>query len=269
MKTSTVDMSRMKWVPFLSLLKKEIKRFLRVARQTLLIPLVNSGLYLFIFGVSLGDKIAMEGVPHYLAFLIPGILMMGCMNNAFQNSSSSIGSSKFHGDLEDLRVVPLSASQIALAMSLGGLVRGVAVAILIFLMGDVFYWFSVGEFLTIQHPFLLTYFLVTGGLVFSCLGIAIGFWAKNFDQMTAVGGFILLPLLYLGGVFFSIDQLHPIWQWISQLNPMLYFINGVRYGIVGHTDVEMEIAGLFTFITTILLYWLAVRSIRNGMYGRW
>lgn len=198
---SQSNSANMKWTPFVSLLSKETKRFLRVARQTLLIPIVNSALYLFIFGVSLGDKIAMEGVQHYLAFLIPGILMMGCLNNAFQNSSSSIGSSRFHGDLEDLRVVPLSPTQISLAMSIGGLLRGLAVACLIFLMGQLFYWFTVNDLLSIQHPFILIYFLVTGGLVFSSLGIAVGFWAKNFDQMQAVGGFILLPLLYLGGVF--------------------------------------------------------------------
>jgi ABC-2 type transport system permease protein len=268
MKSQAVP-GNMKWVPFLSLLEKEIKRFIRVARQTLLIPIVNSALYLFIFGVSLGDKIAMEGVSHYLAFLIPGILMMGCLNNAFQNSSSSIGSSRFHGDLEDLRVVPLSPIQIALAMSIGGLTRGVVVAALIFLMGQLFFWFSVHDLLSIEHPMALLYFLVTGGLVFSSLGISVGFWAKNFDQMTAVGGFILLPLLYLGGVFFSIEQLHPIWQTISKFNPMLYFINGVRYGIVGHTDVDINMAFAFTGLTTIFLYWLAVRSIRNGLYSRW
>jgi len=262
-------MNTMQWIPFLTLLEKEIKRFVRVARQTLLIPIVNSGLYLFIFGVNLGDKIALNGVEHYLAFLIPGILMMGCLNNAFQNSSSSIGSSRFHGDLEDLRVVPLSPIQIALAMSIGGLARGAAVAVLIFLMGEVFYWYTLGDYLTIQHPIYLAYFIVTGGLVFSALGIAVGFWAKNFDQMSAVGGFILLPLIYLGGVFFSIEQLHPIWQTISRINPMLYFINGVRYGVVGHSDVDIGVALIFTFATTIFLYWLAVRSIRNGLYARW
>jgi len=255
--------------PFYTLFSKEIRRFLRVARQTLLIPIVNAGLYLLIFGVNLGGSISLGGELHYLAFLIPGIVMMGCLNNAFQNSSSSISTSRFHGDFEDLRIVPLHPIQIALALSLGGMVRGTLVAGLILLMGEIFFFYSQGQILGISHPFIMCFFLMMGGLAFSILGIVIGFWAKNFDQMSAIGGFVLLPLMYLGGVFFSLEMLHPFWQTLSKFNPMLYFINGVRYGILGTSDVELWLCTLFAILTTLFLYILAYRNIKHGYYGRW
>ncbi len=257
------------WTPFMTLFMKENKRFMRVARQTLLIPIVNSSLYLLIFGVSLGSSINLGGVQHYLAFLIPGILMMACLNNAFQNSSSSISTSRFHGDFEDLRIVPLTPVQIAMALSLGGVVRGMAVGVLIFLVGEVFYYFTLGELLGVAHPAALLYFLFMGGLAFSNLGIICGFWAKNFDQMSAIGGFILLPLMYLGGVFFSLQMLHPFWQTLSRFNPMLYFINGVRFGILGASDVDASTCAIVSLVTTLLLYLLAFRNIKYGNYGRW
>jgi len=262
-------MNEFRWTPFFTLLTKENKRFLKVAKQTLLIPIVNSSLYLLIFGVSLGENIKVGGTGGYLAFLIPGILMMGVLNNAFQNSSSSIGTSRFHGDLEDLRTVPLSPYQIVLAMSLGGLTRGLSVGFLIFLVGQVFYYFTFKEFLGVTNPGALIFFLVTGGLAFANLGISVGFWAKNFDQLTAVGGFVLLPLLYLGGVFFSLSHMHPFWQVISQANPMLYFINGVRYGFLGTSDIPPWTSALVSFFTTMALFLFAFRKVKNGQYGRW
>lgn len=257
------------FTPFLALLKKEIARFFRVIGQTLLVPLVNSTLYLLIFGVSLGSSIQVSGLSSYLAFLIPGLVMMGVLNNAFQNSSSSIGTSKFHGDLEDLRIVPLSATQIVWALGIGGLVRGVLVGFITFSIGEVFYRIQVGELLPIHHPFLLFFFLVMGGLSFSFLGISIAFKAKSIDQLSAITGFILLPLMYLGGVFFSLENLHPFWRAASHINPMLYFINGVRFGILGMADISLSLALAVSFLTTAALYGLALYTVRNGIYSRW
>ncbi len=262
-------MNELTWTPFLTLFWKEIARFVRVGRQTLLIPIVNSGLYLLIFGVSLGSSISLGGEHHYLAFLIPGIVMMGCLNNAFQNSSSSISTSRFHGDFEDLRVAPLTSVQIAMALSLGGVARGLSVAFLILAVGEAFYFFTLGEFLRINYPLVVLFFLFIGGMAFSNLGIIIGFWAKSFDQMSAIGGFVLLPLMYLGGVFFSLSMLHPFWQLLSKFNPMLYFINGMRYGVLGVSDIDVWICVLFSVVTTVVLYLLAFRNIKYGNYGRW
>ena len=259
----------LRWTPFEALFRKELRRFWRVFTQTVLIPLINSSLYLLIFGVSLGNKIRIgEGLP-YIAFLIPGLVMMGVLNNAFQNASSSIGTSKFHGDLEDLRVVPLVPWQIVWALSLAGLIRGIIVGIITFGIGEFFYRLSQHALLSIAHPVVLAFFLVLGGLSFSQLGIIISFRAKNFDQLSAVGGFILLPLMYLGGVFFPLHGLAPFWQNISKANPLLYFINGVRFGVLGAADIRWSLAALFSSLTLVLLYWYSLVTVKNGTYHRW
>jgi ABC-2 type transport system permease protein len=251
------------------LFKKEIRRFVRVIAQTIFIPLINSTLYLLIFGVSLGKNIQVAQHASYLSFLIPGLVMMGVLNNAFQNSSSSIGTSKFHGDLEDLRVVPLKPWQILWALALGGLIRGILVGTITFSVGEFFYWYTEKALLSITHPFLLFVFLCLGGLSFGQLGIVVAFRARNFDQMAAIGGFVLLPLMYLGGVFFPLHNLHPFWQGVSQLNPMIYFINGVRFSILGVADIPWPLCLAISALTLGGLTLYALHSIRHGFFRRW
>jgi len=264
----TLPRGELVWTPFLSLFRKELLRFWRVIGQTLLIPLVNSTLYLMIFGVSLGDHIQVSNWP-YLAFLIPGLLVMGVMNNAFQNSSSSIATSKFHGDLEDLRVVPLSSTQIVAAMSVAGMFRGILVGTITFSVGEFFYWWRMGAALVPEHFAWLLFFLVTGGLSFSLLGIIVGFQARSIDQLSTIGGFILLPLMYLGGVFFPLESLHPFWRSLSRANPMLYFVNGVRHGILGQADISAYLSASFSLLSVAVLFCLALRMVKQGRYGRW
>jgi len=258
-----------RFAPFWTLYIREMKRFLKVIFQTVVSPLITAVLYLLIFGVSLGSSIQPKHGFSYLAFLIPGLIMMSVLNNAFQNSSSSIVSGKFSGDLEDLRVVPLSQNQILWALCLGGLTRGFIVGLVTFFVGEIFYFVVQGEWLAIAHPVWLMAFLALGGLSFSMLGVPIAFWARSFDQVSAVGSFILLPLIYLGGVFFSLENLHPIWRTISHFNPVLYFINGVRFGILGVSDVNVWQAGLVAVISLFIFYVIALRSLRTGSYQRW
>jgi ABC-2 type transport system permease protein len=254
---------------FVTLFEREIKRFLKVVVQTVVTPFVSSFLYLLVFGVTLGSQVKVhESVP-YLAFLIPGLMMMGLMNNAFQNSSSSIVSSKFSGDLEDIRVAPITNQQIIWAMSLGGVVRGALVALVTYLVGTVFYYFQQGEFLTIAHPLVLLYFVVVGGLIFGMLGIAIAFWARTFDQLSAFSAFVLLPLTYLGGVFISISNLHPFWQVVAKLNPLLYLINGLRYGVVGVSDVALMDSVLLSLAGFGVFYGVSLWSLQKGSFQRW
>ena len=255
--------------PFWSLYIREMKRFLKVIFQTVFTPLINATLYLLIFGLSLGKNIHLEGGLSYLAFLIPGLVMMSVLNNAFQNSSSSIVAGKFAGDLEDLKVVPLSSNQIIWALSIAGVCRGFVVGLITFLVGEVFYFLIENSFLGIANPFILLFFLIAGGLVFAQLGITIAFWAKTFDQVSAVGSFVLVPLIYLGGVFFSLSGLHPFWQNLSKFNPVLYLINGVRYGLLGHSDVDIRVATLVCLGTLGLFYYLSFRSLKFGNFTRW
>lgn len=254
---------------FITLFTREIKRFMKVVVQTIVTPFVSSFLYLLVFGVSLGSQVQVHGGVPYLAFLIPGLMMMGLMNNAFQNSSSSIVSSKFSGDLEDIRVAPITNQQIIWAMSLGGVVRGGLVALVTYLVGAVFYYFQQHEVLTILHPVALIYFVIMGGLIFGMIGIAVAFWANSFDQLSAFSAFVLLPLTYLGGVFISVESLHPFWQVVAKLNPLLYLINGLRYGVLGVSDVDITLAVILSLIGFVVFYGVSLLALRKGSFQRW
>ena len=262
-------MSRPAVLGFFGLMNKEIRRFGKVAVQTVVTPFVTSFLYLLIFGVSLGASIKLSSGLSYLSFLIPGLVMMSVLNNCYQNSSSSIISGKFSGDLEDLRRVPLTSNQIVWALSFGGLVRGILVGCITFFVGLLFIKNIDGAWLGIQHPGVLLYFILIGGLSFAQLGISVAFWAKTFDQASAFGAFVLLPLTYLGGVFFSIENLHPFWQTLSKFNPLLYLINGVRFGILGVSDVSVSVAAIVAFIGLVFFYCLARVAMRTGSFNRW
>lgn len=254
---------------FITLFTREIKRFMKVVVQTVVTPFVSSFLYLLVFGVSLGSQVQVHGGVPYLAFLIPGLMMMGLMNNAFQNSSSSIVSSKFSGDLEDIRVAPITNQQIIWAMSLGGVVRGGLVALVTYLVGAVFYYFQQHEVLTILHPLALIYFVIIGGLIFGMIGIAVAFWANSFDQLSAFSAFVLLPLTYLGGVFISVESLHPFWQVVAKLNPLLYLINGLRYGVLGVSDVDITLSVILSLIGFVVFYGVSLLALRKGSFQRW
>jgi ABC-2 type transport system permease protein len=262
-------MNRASFIPFWALLRREIQRFQKVLVQTVVTPLINSCLYLLIFGVSIGSRLGESHGLSYLAFLIPGLVMMGCLNNAFQNSSSSIVSSKFTGDLEDYKVSLLTSRQIVWAMSLGGLFRGFVVGSITFVVGDLFLYWTQGRLIPFSHPLAAVFFLVLGGLAFAQMGIAVAFWAQSFDQLSAVTSFLLLPLLYLGGVFFSIESLHPFWRHVAEMNPLLYLINGVRYGLVGASDVSIEKAAVIAVVFMLAMFLLSVRTLNRSSFSRW
>jgi ABC-2 type transport system permease protein len=254
---------------FYTLIRREIKRFLKVVIQTVVSPVISSFLYLLVFGVSLGASVQLKnGIP-YLSFLIPGLMVMGLINNAFQNSSSSVVTSKFSGDLEDIRVAPIPHSYIIWAMGLGGVFRGSLVALVTGLVGYTFHYFQLHEMVRIEHPFWLIYFFVVGGLIFSFIGIFVAVLANTFDQLSAFSTFILLPLTYLGGVFISIENLHPIWQTITRMNPLFYLINGFRYSILGHSDVLLSTAVIISLVGVSVTFAMATFALRKGSFSRW
>lgn len=265
----TTQTAPSEWIGFYTLFMRENKRFMKVIMQTVVTPFISSFLYLLVFGVSLGGSVQLANGVDYLAFLVPGLMMMGLMNNAFQNSSSSVVTSKFSGDLEDLRVAPLTNRQIIWAMGLGALVRGTVVATVTGIVGEAFYFFQQGHLIGVAHPLILLYFVVMGGLIFGLLGISIAFWAKTFDQLSAFSAFVLLPLTYLGGVFISIQSLHPFWQAVSKVNPLLYLINGMRFGMLGTSDVNLEFAMGISFVGLVVFYFVAKLSLEKGSFQRW
>lgn len=257
------------WAPFFTLLEKEVQRMLKVKGQTVITPTINATLYLLIFGVSLGKSITLKSGVSYLFFIVPGLVMMAALNNAYQNTASTIINSKFHGDLMDLRVVPLSNQMIVWALSLGALVRGFVVGLFTLLISLLFSYFSMGSLISIAHPILFLVFITVGSLTFGMLGIAIGFHATSFEKVNAVSSFVLLPLMYLGGVFFSTEQLHPFWQGVSRLNPMLYLINGVRYSTIEVSDVPLEASLGIAFFSFAVMFMISSYFVKNGSYSRW
>ncbi len=253
---------------FIFLFRRECHRFFKVLVQTVLTPVISAGLYLLIFGVSLGQHIDLGGT-RYLAFLIPGLMMMGLMNNSFQNSSSSLVSSKFTGDIEDLAIVPLSRAQIIWAMSFASVIRGAMVAVITLVVGEIFYYIRYQELLLPTHPFWLLYFVIMAGLVFGQLGLIAAFWAKTFDQLSAISTFVILPLTYLGGVFIPVSQLQPFWQMVSMANPLLYFINGLRYSMIGVTDVGIGMSAALVLMAGLVLNVVAHRVLSKVSFTRW
>ena len=251
------------------LLSREVQRFSKVLVQTIFIPAINSFIYLLIFGVSLGKNIQMMSGLSYLEFLIPGLIMMGCMNNSYQNGSSSLLGMKYGGDIVDIKASPLTIQQIIWAMSLGGLCRGLVVGVVVLISGELFYYFYESAFLIPKHPLYFILFCFIGGLTFTKLGIAVAFWAKTFDHISAIGGFIILPLIYLGGVFFSLENLSAFWVTVSYFNPLLYFINGVRYGVLGVSDVPISMAVWVSLLALLLFHLIAVWTLKKGSYQPW
>jgi len=256
-------------IPFYTLFRREIARFMKVLVQTVITPFISSFLYLLIFGVSLGAQMSASKGVSYLGFLIPGLMMMGLINNSFSNSSSSIVSSKFSGDMEDLRVAPVTNQNIIWAMSLASLVRGSMVALITYIVGSGFMFYQEGQWLPMVHPLAVLYFVIMGGLIFGLIGISVAFWATTFDQLSAFSAFILLPLTYLGGVFLSIEHLQPFWQWVSRCNPLLYLINGLRYGMLGVSDVPAWTSFTVSLVGFVVFYVGALISLKKGSFQRW
>jgi len=256
------------FVGFKTLFEKECKRFLKVVGQTIISPLISASLYLLIFGVNLADRISAQNGVNYLQFIIPGLMAMGILNNAFQNTTSSVISSKFHGDLQDLKVVPLSSNQILWAYALAATARGLIVGTAIFIVGELFYLSQYGVLMPIHNIFLLIVFTFFSGILFSFMGLGVAIYSNNFEQVTVIGTFVLLPLIYLGGVFFSIENMHPIWKIVSHLNPLFYLINGIRYSVIGVGDIQPGVSMVATVICVTIMYLIANIAVKKGSYLR-
>jgi ABC-2 type transport system permease protein len=166
-------------------------------------------------------------------------------------------------------VAPVTNNEIIWALSFGALFRGLLVATITFICGTLFYYMQKSDWLVIDHPLILIFFAITAGLMFGQIGICVAFWAKSFDQLSAFSAFILLPLTYLGGVFISLEHLSPFWQSVSRLNPLLYLINGLRYGFLGVSDVEISHAVVISLIGLVFFYGMAQVSLRKGSFQRW
>ncbi|NQV91150.1 ABC transporter permease [Candidatus Woesearchaeota archaeon] len=216
-----------------TLAQRETSRFLRVWQQTIIPPVITSTLFILIFGYSLGSRIKMVGDVGYLEFIIPGLLMMGVIMSAYMNTSSSLFISKFQKNIQEMLVSPLSYWQIIAALTMAAVFRGVLVGVSILGVSYIFADITVSNF------FILSYFMIMVSTIFAFAGIATALWATSFDKMNVFATFIITPLTYLGGVFFSIQMLPPMWQNVARFNPILYMVDGFRYGFIGTSDVSL------------------------------
>lgn len=243
---------------FRTLLSKEIRRFLAVWIQTIFTPVITTGLYLLIFGVSLGRQISMGSTLSYLAFIVPGLIMMGIINNAAQNAGSSIFIAKLNNALVDILVSPLSHLEIAFAYTLGGVVRAIAVGFITWLISLPF------EIIVPQHPFFVVLIALATATFFSALGAVVAVFAEKFDHIGAFNTFILMPLIYLGGVFYSIHLLPPVWAAISRFNPIFYMVDGFRYGFLGLSDGNPWTALGLVCAVAIGMVWFFAWVLKKG-----
>ena len=242
---------------FPTLLRKEIKRFYKVAFQTVAAPVLTAILYLMIFGHVLEGK-EVYGHISYTAFLIPGLVMMSLLQNAFANTSSSLIQSKLTGNLVFILLTPLSHFEFFSAYVLAAVFRGVVVGFGVFLITA---WYGLPA---LEYPLWIIIFAFLGAAVLGSLGLIAGIWADKFDQLAAFQNFFIMPATMLSGVFYSIHSLPPIWQAISRFNPFLYMIDGFRYGFFGVSDVSpwtsLTIIGSFLICVSAI----ALRMLQTG-----
>lgn len=244
------------WKQFSGLAYREIIRFLTVPFETIASPAITSTLYLLIFGIGIGDIIDVGEHSSYLAYLIPGLCTLGLVTSAYENSSSSITIGKYVNELQDLKVAPLSRTQIILSIGVASMVRGVLNASVTFCIGQLFYWHQHGTFIPIANPLLLITYTLLGAFTFGLFGLCVAFYASSFDKISAISSFILTPLIYLGGVFVSPDRLAPAWQYVSYINPLYYLISGIRTSMLGTGKLEwplvLALLGVFAFVFYVI-----------------
>lgn len=228
-----------------TLFYKELLRFSKVWLQTLLAPIITALLYFLVFSHVLEEHVRVYEQVSYTAFLIPGLIMMSVIQNAFANSSSSLIQSKVTGNIVFVLLSPLSYFEFYLAFMLAAVVRGLAVGLGVGLAAVVF------VDLPVHHLGVLLAFALTSSAVLGSLGIIAGIWAEKFDQLAGFQNFVVLPLSFLSGVFYSIHSLPPFWQELSRVNPFFYMIDGFRYGFFGVSDVDPRLS--FAVIASSLL----------------
>ena len=243
---------------FPTLLRKEIKRFYKVAFQTVAAPVLTAVLYLMIFGHVLEGRLVVYDKLTYTAFLIPGLVMMSVLQNAFANTSSSLIQSKITGNLVFVLLAPLTHLEFYSAYVLAAVFRGVVVGLGVLLITLFF------DVPAMQNPGWILLFAFMGAAILGGLGLIAGIWADKFDQLAAFQNFLIMPATMLSGVFYSIHSLPEIWQFISHLNPFFYMIDGFRYGFFGVSDVSPWLSLTIVSVFFLVVSGLALRLLQSG-----
>ena len=247
-----------KYIAFETIVTREVRRFSRIWLQTLVPPAITIGLYFIIFGNLVGRRIGEMGGFQYMEFIIPGLIMMSVIQNSYSNVVSSFFSQKFQKTIEELLVAPIPNYVILSGLIVGGMCRGLAVGAIVTAMSLFF------ADLHIQYPLITILVILLTSIVFSLAGFINAVFANSFDDISIVPTFILTPLIYLGGVFYSIQLLPTFWQIISKLNPIFYMVNAFRYGILGVSDIDVIWAFIMLGFFIIALYIGCIWLLRSG-----
>ena len=250
--------SKTNWLGLWTLFSKETQRFLKVSYQTVLAPIVTNILFFTIFLIVIDrDKIIIGGVG-YTEFLVPGLIMMAILQNAFMNTSSSIMISKIQGNIVDILMPPMSSIELTIAIAFGGVARGIIVGLASVIV------FSLFIDIKIISIFHILFFAFSGSLALSLLGVMGGIWSDKFDHMAGLTNFIITPLTFLSGSFYSIEKLPDILRTIAIFNPFFYFIDGFRKGFIGYSDTNILIGIVVCLVLNIILFFFVYKMFQTG-----
>lgn len=252
------NIGRVNWLGLKTHVGKEIQRFLKVGLQTIIAPIATSLIFLAIFSLALGRAVQVIGGVSFIEFLAPGLVIMAVIQNSYNNTVSSVMVSKIQGNIVDVLMPPLSPSELVLGFVAGGAVRGILVAIFVGLA----MWFFVP--MQVHDPiFIFVHTLLAAGLL-SMVGLITGIWAEKFDHQAAIGNFIITPLSFLSGAFYSIEKLPDSWGSLALFNPFFYMIDGFRYGFIGHHDASLTIGLLYLIGLNIIVWILCYQLVVSG-----
>lgn len=242
-----------------TLVRRELVRMFRIASQVFLPPVITTALYFLIFGSLIGNRIGLIEGMSYPLFIAPGLIMMSVITNAYSNVSNSLFSARFQRNIEEMLVSPMHDSLLLLGYLLGGIIRGFLVAILVFIVACFFIHFKI------DHLLMTTLVILLVSAVFSLAGFINAMLARNFDDVMIIPTFILAPLTYLGGVFYSTSMLPPFWEKVSHFNPILYMVNALRQTMVGQGNVNMPFAIAVILCMLIVLTLLTLVMLKRGI----
>ena len=246
------------WIAFLTIMREQVRRYWRIWTQTLLPSAITMSLYCLIFGTLIGSRIGTMGGVSYMEFVVPGLIMMAIITNTYANVVGSFFGAKFNNSVEELLVSPTPTYVIVLGYAAGGVSRGILVSIIVTSVALFFTDLDIHNWLVVIGVVSLT------SISFSLLGLINAVFANTFDDVNIVPTFVLTPLTYLGGVFYSLDLLPDFWASISQINPLVYVVNAFRFGVLGVSDVDITVSFAMLIALTIVSFIYAMHLLGTG-----
>ncbi len=246
------------WIAFRTIVAKEIRRYTRIWVQTLIPPVITMSLYFVIFGNLIGKRIGDMNGFDYMSYIVPGLIMMTVITNSYSNVVSSFYSSKFQNFIQEILVSPMPNVLVLLGFVIGGVSRGLLIGFIVTIISMLF------ADLHIQHPLIMISIIFLTSVLFSLGGLINAIFAKSFDDISIIPSFILVPLTYFGGVFYSINLLPEFWRNLSMANPILYMVNAFRYGVLGVSDIDIGNAFIMLICLIIAMFLFALHLLKNN-----